>query len=286
MATAVEDTICPACDARAGLLSKTVPHGQSEARFWLCHDCGLVFRHCAPQEERPQEYFDQAGYTRPAEEARYRERKQRMFELLVRRFTRRLGRPGAMIDFGCSYGHLGLEFKKAGWQVYGVDIAPSIVDYHNTHGTFPAYSTLEEAAIPDGQIDLVAMIDVIYYVPRPLDLLRSALVKLRPGGATVLRAACREQFIRWALAMGRSSAAQRLALDHTTFWSPKSMRHAAKLAGYESCLIRRIERGYSYGGSRKLVHMVTQGLAAATGGLINLATVFHAELVKGRAVYS
>ena len=71
------------------------------------------------------------------------------------------------------------------------------------------------------------------------------------------------------------------AFDHVGFWTPKTVRVAARELGFGRCHILWREKGYTYPRLTQTVfHRATQFLACATRGAIHLATVFQAEMWK------
>ena len=290
---------CPVCGnalfVRPLAASGREGHGKRQgraggARLWRCRHCGYIFRDKGYVGDGVEEYFDHAEYVLPDNEEVYRRLKQGMFREVVRRTSEQFdfqGRAGNLIDFGCSYGHLALQFKAAGWNVIGVDIAPSVVALHREQGNFPAYQSLDEPQIPDGWADAVAMIDVLYYVHDPIPLLRKVFAKLASPGVLVLRVSNRCQYLR-AAALGqkilRVNLVGRLECDHVGYWCKKALRTAAARAGFDRVRIIRRERGYWYRPARKLFHWSTQLVSHVTRGLIDPGMVIHAELWKtGRA---
>jgi SAM-dependent methyltransferase len=211
-----------------------------------------------------------------------------MFQDLVGRTSRYFDfrqRPRTMVDFGCSYGHLGKEFQAAGWNVLGVDVSWNIALYFREHQPFPAYEELDSPDIPTGKVDAISMIDVLYYIDDPVELLRLARWKLAAPGVVLLRLANRNKFIRMAAAMESVlpvKLVDRVLLDHAGFWTVKALKIAAKRAGFDRVRIFRREHGYQYPWPRKALHWATQTVSRLTDGLIDFATVFHAELWKDK----
>lgn len=291
---------CPVCggrlkDAPIVLAVRSLVYGdsgpaRSDVPFWQCPRCEYLFRQDSRPVEQASEYYDHTSYVAPSNEQLSRRTKERMFQEVVRRMTRRFGsaqpKPLA-VDFGCSYGHLGLTFKDAGWNVVGVDIAPSIREYHRRQGTFPTYATLDCPEIPDGQVNALCMIDVLYYFQQPMELLRVAYRKLAPGGVLILRVPHRTQYIRWGMSfpwLFRPGFAASVAFDHVGFWTPRTTRVAAEELGFQRCRILWQEKGYAYPRwTQTVFHRTTQFLAWATRGAIHLSTVFLAELWKSPA---
>lgn len=74
----------------------------------------------------------------------------------------------------------------------------------------------------------------------------------------------------------------RFELDHKGYWTTKALRIAARRCGFDRVRIVRRERGFRYPWQRKALHWTTQWVSHLTAGLVDLATVFHAELWKDR----
>lgn len=256
--------------------------------FWRCPKCGVILREDRRSPEARQQYIDQAGYVLPSNSELILGLRQPMYADVVRRASNCLpnGKQKTVLDFGCSYGHLALMFKKAGWKVIGVDAAKPIRDHHNQAGTFPVVDQIDSPSIPDGGVDAVAMIDVLYYLPDPMAVLETAWRKLASPGVLLLRVPNRGWYLRHALRWHRWVGRKRLsqiAYDHLTYWTAESIRIAARKVGFDSCRMLWRERGYQYHNLRQsLFHRATQALAALTRGAVLTSTVFHAELWKGR----
>ena len=258
------------------------------SNLWRCRRCHYILREAdygAPSETL---YFDNVIYVMPENEEKHLRAKQRMFEHLVARTSRYFDfrqRPRTMVDFGCSYGHLGKAFQAAGWNVIGVDVSWSIATYFREHQPFPAYEDLDSEDIPTGKVDAISMIDSLYYVNDPVDLLRLARWKLASPGVVLLRLANRNKFIRMAAALEKVLPVKlldRVLIDHAGYWTVKALKIAARRAGFDRVRIFRRERGYRHPWPRKALHWATQMVSCLTGGIIDFATVFHAELWKDK----
>ena len=244
--------------------------GGSRTSLRRCPACGLIFRDYDYAAAPTASFFDRSVEVVPENEELVLRAKRGLVRGLVRRYGVLFGeRPRPrMVDYGCSYGHLGLAFREAGWDVAGVDIAPRVLEYHRRHGTFPVYDTLDAPEITDGSVDLIAMIDVLYYVEDPVGVLQVAYRKLARPGTVRVRLANRVKYLRAAAFLDGILGTRLFAkMDwaHKTFLSPGTLRVAARQAGFEEvCVIRR-ERGYRYPWPRAGFHWLTQNVSRATG---------------------
>jgi SAM-dependent methyltransferase len=253
--------------------------------------CELVVRVDAATAAESLDYYDRAPYVARDNAEAMRRIKGRMFAELVRRTLASFppGEARLAVDIGCSYGHLGQAFQAAGWRAIGVDIAPSVLEYHRAHGTFPVYATLDDDAIPDGGVAAVTLIDVLYYLPDPLALLRLVRRKLARPGVLVIRVPHRTPYIEaaaWVQRLAGRDLVARVECDHASYWTPRTVEVAAAAAGFDGLRLIYRERGYGYALPQRLFHAATQHVAGATRGRLNLATVFHAELWKGTPLAS
>ncbi len=285
---------CPVC---AGPLSakplgissfKPLGIGDPEnggSRLWRCSGCGLILRDADYGNSAADTHFDYAPYVQPENLEHKRWQKTLLFASVASRLEQDLPGvpPGLVVDFGCSYGLLGEVFKARGWSVIGVDRAPRMLQYHREKGNFPVYRSLDVDDIPDGGVDAITMMDVLYYVEDPMELLRIAYRKLSAPGIVYVRVPHRNRFIRLAGAFQQlfgGDPLRKVECDHKTFWEPRTIRTAASRAGYAKVDIRRREIGFRYAWHRKALHWATQMISHITCGVIDLATVFHAELWK------
>jgi len=210
-----------------------------------------------------------------------------MFEHLAHQTTKYFDfceRRRLLVDFGCSYGHLGQAFQATGWDVIGVDIAPSVLEYHQKHGTFPVYANLDTPEIPDGSVDAIVMMDVICYFENPIEMLELAYKKLANPGVLLFRVPNRAHFIRWAAYLQKVlpiNVIRRFECDHKSYWSTKTVKLAAQKVGFDKVNIIRREKGFWHPWPRKILHWITQLLSHLTCGAIDLSMVFHAQLWKG-----
>lgn len=127
------------------------------------------------------------------------------------------------------------------------------------------------------------MIDVICYLEKPMDVLRAAQRMLARPGVVVLRVPNRNRLLRMAGMWQRlwgGDPLRRFEVDHKTYWTVRTIRLAAHKVGFDRVRIVRRERGYRYPWHRKALHWGTQMLSHLTGGWVDFATVFYAELWK------
>jgi 2-polyprenyl-3-methyl-5-hydroxy-6-metoxy-1,4-benzoquinol methylase len=96
--------------------------------------------------------------------------------------------PGRVLELGCGHGGFLKLVRDAGFDVLGLDLSPSVLDYaRRTFGIDVVRGPLEETDLPAGSFDVVAAFDVLEHVPDPLETVRAAAALLRPGGLLVVQ---------------------------------------------------------------------------------------------------
>lgn len=157
-----------------------------------CSTCGLVFLDPRPAVEDFDRIYPNEYHAFEFSEDRfglvYRVR-QRLEARRLLRWTGDLRPDARILDVGCGDGfHLDLlrRFGEPTWAVVGVEPDARAAGMATERGLDVVPSTLEDAEIESGSVDLVFLIQTIEHVPDPVELLRSIARVLRPGGRLVV----------------------------------------------------------------------------------------------------
>jgi ubiquinone/menaquinone biosynthesis C-methylase UbiE len=105
-------------------------------------------------------------------------------------------KPGMRIcDMGCGNGYYTLQLAKmvgAKGHLYAVDIQPEMLKMLNERAEAagldnlsPILGTLQNPRLPQGEIDLILMVDVYHEFSHPAEMLAAMKKALAPGGALV-----------------------------------------------------------------------------------------------------
>ncbi len=90
---------------------------------------------------------------------------------------------GKLLDVGCGAGTFLVEAKKAGYDVYGQDVAPYFIEYSQKEQGLPIYAgDLDDLDLPHNNFDVVTAFDVIEHHPDPSKLLKQMHDLAKPGG--------------------------------------------------------------------------------------------------------
>jgi SAM-dependent methyltransferase len=104
----------------------------------------------------------------------------------LRTVERSVPRGGRWLDVGCAAGFF-LAEARAHYAVQGVELSAWSSAWAREQLGLPVFTgTLQQAALPSGQYDVISLWDVIEHVPDPVPLLAEAARLLAPAGRLVL----------------------------------------------------------------------------------------------------
>ncbi|MFW5745399.1 MAG: methyltransferase domain-containing protein [Spirochaetota bacterium] len=229
------------CPAHPGAFGRAVWRN-AEKSYFSCPVCGVRY---LERFRRDEESYDEA-YFMEEYEAQYGRTYLEDFDHIHRMGVRRVENAlqagaapgGAVLDVGCAYGPFLKAAAERGMRPYGVDVAPSAVDYVRGELGYAAacgdiVSLDVEAELGRARFDLVTLWYVIEHFDR-LDLLLEKLTRLvRPGGVLAL-----------STPHGGGVSARRSPdlfyrtspRDHFTIWDRSSAR---RLLGEHGFAVRR-----------------------------------------------
>lgn len=193
----MESVTCRLCGSAEASLVYTLPdyllkRADVTAQLVRCLGCGLVYQNPRPAlaemaAHYPPEY---ESYTAGSAGASWLLRQAFRYGHVKRtRFVTRFRRTGRLLDVGCATGEfLGSMRALGGWEVTGVEVN----DYaariaRETYGLDVRTGTLEQAAFPTSQFDVVTMWDVLEHLHEPLASVREIHRILKPDGLLLAR---------------------------------------------------------------------------------------------------
>jgi len=229
--------ICPAC-SHMGVRPVTTRHGYT---FVRCHVCGSTFVHPLPSAEELAAHYQASAYFAGDEECGYYDYAD-MYKALAPHFERRLrvitshtGRSGRLLDFGCAAGYF-LEIARArGWQVAGVEIAPSMAREAARRSGAPVTTSLSD--IPGDLFDVITMWDVIEHLPDTLAVLKQLRDRLRPGGVLMLST---PNAGHWQAFRETETWIHYRPPSHLVLFTAEGITHVLQRAGFERVVIQKV----------------------------------------------
>jgi 2-polyprenyl-3-methyl-5-hydroxy-6-metoxy-1,4-benzoquinol methylase len=160
-----------------------------------CNRCSLIYVNPIPFFEPTREFSQMSlefQYTRfqqsvAAEIQRHDEEQFRRQAALASRYAGRDARPGRFFDFGCGSGSTVHVAARVGWEAFGMDIDPSLVEIGRRElGANLRCGTLPDTSLPGGEFDFIRLRDVIEHLPNPYDVLVEIGRLLAPGGIVLI----------------------------------------------------------------------------------------------------
>jgi ubiquinone/menaquinone biosynthesis C-methylase UbiE len=243
---ALEEVTCPLCgadDAELALESSDLLYGKPGVyRLVRCRGCKLEYVNPRPTFEALGAHYpdDYISYQAPeADPTVFRGLSEAISRSMIQKRLARLERvigrippDYKIVDVGCGLNDLLATIKRErGPEGIGVDLKQSMVERIQKQLGMPAVlGTLEQARFPDGQLDLVTMLEYLEHESNPKAVLAESRRVLKKGGYVgieiphVLGLPARFFKDRW------------FNLDlprHLVFFDPETLRRALADTGFE-----------------------------------------------------
>ena len=201
--------------------------GEVKTDILWCRDCGLFWREFPEPGFALEKHFELSSYTQLGAQERWRRTRGPFFSELVGLVAGfcRTERP-ALLDYGCSYGHLMDEAAGRGFACSGVELVAAL--RHRLQERYPVYKALRE--VGPAEFDAITAIDSLYYAPDPVAEARRMRQLLKPQAVLVVRIANRGPLLRWMLRWRGSFGNQHMG-DQLLVFNDRAMRVLAKRAG-------------------------------------------------------
>ncbi|WP_426270880.1 methyltransferase domain-containing protein [Dyella kyungheensis] len=97
--------------------------------------------------------------------------------------------PGAKVmELGCSHGSFVALMQQAGYNASGVEMSPWVVEFGKRTFQVPIFvGPIEGLDIPDGSLDVIALMDVMEHLPDPVATMAHCLKLLKPDGVLLVQ---------------------------------------------------------------------------------------------------
>jgi SAM-dependent methyltransferase len=271
-----------------------------ERTFLQCRRCGSAVLAPLPQAEDLAAFYPpvysftpelgQGPLRRALSKVEYHLFFKRQYRAQVRRVLRAVGHSSgtgrSLLDVGCGRGLRLLEFRKAGFDVCGLDLQPDVVQYLRESLYIPAEcgDVLEvPRRFAPASFDVVTTYFLIEHIPDVRAALRGMFEVLKPGGwlvAAIPFIDCVQSRL-----FGRQWIHTAEAPRHLTLPSQRGIRAACESAGFDqvrivadsllncagqvgSSLIPGATITHAYGGGR-----LWSLAARALGGVVTFASI-------------
>jgi SAM-dependent methyltransferase len=185
----VSCNLCSANDASPVLTGRDLLHGvPGEFTLVQCNRCGLMYLNPRPTPEEldiyyPENYEPHVGTKKHRLGWLHRIDYRYGVEKRYRAIMRYCAQPGRMLDVGCGPGAFLDGMREHGWEVAGIEPGLRPATYAREElGLEIQNTTLEDAHLEPGSLDLVTMWNVLEHLSDPKQGLNCIGEALRPGG--------------------------------------------------------------------------------------------------------
>jgi SAM-dependent methyltransferase len=214
------------------------------SRIVKCNHCGLMY--ASPRAKEPDhvqiitwdDNLDFASYN----PQRYEKEKlqTRDYSRTVKLLNRLYPARGKLLEIGSSLGFLLSEFKKDGWDVFGVEPDGAGCRHaRETLGVECVRAILEDAALPDESFDVIIMNHVIEHLDDPLATLREINRVLKPAGHLVLETPRYDTLMFKLLGRRERSVS---CPGHIYFFTTQTLRNLYEAAGFQTTQLDYVGR--------------------------------------------
>lgn len=218
---------CPLCGTRHHPRKIHARFGMT-ASVAYCEPCALGYQTPRPSEEASAAYMNSRWRSSDQyvtdNEAKRREA-ERQVDLV--------GNADTLLDFGSGSGIFVKACFDRGITAIGVEQSKSAIDRARQ-----LYGIELIPELPEVEVDMVTMWDVIEHLRDPVETLREIRSRLKPGGRVLIETGNYESWQRtfagdkWGLYL----------LDHHFYFTPASLRRLTELAGFGS--FRLLDAGH------------------------------------------
>lgn len=222
------DRKCPVCRSPA----PASPVGRKgDFAYWRCSRCDCRFAGRLPTDEELEAFY--AAYYPGGDAALPAFIQSRLGEIVASFAPYR--RTGRLIDVGFGAGGLLLQAEKRGWECWGTELSPAVVEAGRQRGWHVVLGDLCEIELPAGQFDVVCMVEVLEHLKDPLAYLRRCAELLRPGGLLYATTPNGAGLNARVLGTGWSVYAPP---EHLQLFTPRSMASALGTLGFRRRSVR------------------------------------------------
>ncbi|MBP5589746.1 MAG: class I SAM-dependent methyltransferase [Bacteroidales bacterium] len=189
-------TTCPLCSSDK--ISKhldVADHFLSKEEYSLykCDSCGFIFTQDHPDETEMGKYYKSDAYISHNNKAKgvtnFIYKIVRTFTLLSKRFKIESicrKRSGNLLDIGSGNGNFLATMKRAGWDVYGIEIDDDTRQHSTDRFRVTVYRPIDIDKFTDKSIDCITLWHVLEHFDNPEWYMEHIRRLLRPDGICVI----------------------------------------------------------------------------------------------------
>ena len=96
--------------------------------------------------------------------------------------------PAKVMELGCAHGSFVALLRQAGYDAFGVEMSPWVVEFGKRAFGIPvSVGPVENLSVPEGSLDAIALMDVLEHLPNPVATMAHCLRLLKPDGLLLIQ---------------------------------------------------------------------------------------------------
>ncbi len=243
-----------------------------------CAGCEFMFALLPENYDLRTVYMDDAywnggrAYGYPDYEQASRDARRLVLERLNR--LDQITSPGRMLEIGCAAGDFLREARSHAWQIYGVELSPTMRRRCERQLGCHVFASLQEAAAAELRFDCVALFEVIEHLDDPLTFMSDVRGLMNPQAVLLLST---PNFGAPEALRNPHSHHWFCPPAHISYFTPATLHACIARAGFEAIQIRGVLEADEMPLPRLLVKALEpfrRGRRLRPGGLIG-------KLIKG-----
>ena len=259
---------------------------REEETMVKCRNCALIYQFPQVNKDRYmqdiQEYYSEVD---PSLRVAYS--RKRLYIKFLRQIEHLKRKNARLLDVGCGWGYFLSLVKNDGWEAYGLELNPDLVERGvQNYGLNIQCADFEESNFSKTYFDVITLWNVFEELPNPLKCLLKIKDFLKPGGVLYLRTpngafhlfTYRIQQVLRKLGLARLVPYQS-SIFHIFNFSKRTLQQLLSNLGFENIKIKnsRPTSGDPYAvkkgvrGFKIFVYLIAQGVSVLTRGKLTVA---------------
>ena len=155
-----------------------------------CRRCGLMYQNPQLDFENMKSFYSQDYYTGEGDVSYTTDfNKYKAVSIERLRIIEKMRSPGKLLDIGCHSGIFLEAAKERGWDSWGIDVSPFIVEKAKQRGLNVTLGELQDIKFESLSFDVVTMYEVIEHLFSPLETLQEIHRILKGNGLLIVQTA-------------------------------------------------------------------------------------------------
>lgn len=229
---------CILCQEEGDFRLRYVKNGYN---IQTCSSCHLTQLNPPPSPEVVSSLYDSTYYDAMEDSSGYDDYNAQEIEYLAtfREDVKRMRHfkpSGKVLDIGCGPGHFVKAALESGYDSYGVDIIPSIVEAacEELSGRVFAGTLDSVAELQSQKFDVIFASHVIEHILEPVSFVQTMRDRLTEGGVVVL---ITPNIASWLSRLSRSRWVSYKIPEHVAYYNPSTIRSLFDRSGMETLAV-------------------------------------------------